>query len=208
MKIILYKLEFFLQFFRKFGIFSIFISDFLYPTFSHIPDVMDFEKVKNPRNSSTQYFSICCWKNQKAKKAKNKISIVKKWKKSVKNRRTSILVPNGMPYTRLYGWYQAFARIAQCPGREASLQQALALPQEVRSRREALPTSTLIVTCDGNIPGPSEEFDLSVPDPPCWGGGNFGGVLVVATKWSGTSIAISRVSFSNSTNKLAKWADS
>ena len=42
---------------------------------------MDFEKVKNPRNSSTQYFSICCWKNQKAKKAKNKISIVKKWKK-------------------------------------------------------------------------------------------------------------------------------
>ena len=64
-------------------------------------------------------------------------------KKSVKNPRTSILVPYGMPYTRLYGWYQEFARIAQCPGREASLQQALALPQEVRSRREALPTSTL-----------------------------------------------------------------
>ena len=51
-----------------------------------------------------------------------------------------------MPYTRLYGWYQEFARIAQCPGREASLQQALALPQEVRSRREALPTSTLSAT--------------------------------------------------------------
>ena len=81
MKIILYKLEFSLQFFGKFGIFSIFILDFLQPTFRHIPDVMDFEKVKNPRNSSTQYFSICCWKNQKAKKAKNKISKVKKWKK-------------------------------------------------------------------------------------------------------------------------------
>ena len=80
---------------------------------------------------------------KKQKKQKNKISIVKKWKKSVKNPRTSILVPYGMPYTRLYGWYQEFARIAQCPGREASLQQALALPQEVRSRREALPTSTL-----------------------------------------------------------------
>jgi len=60
MKVILYKLEFFLQFFGKFGIFLIFILDFLQSMFSHIPDVMDFEKVKNPRNSSTQYFSICC----------------------------------------------------------------------------------------------------------------------------------------------------
>ena len=83
---------------------------------------------------------------KKQNKQKNKNFYSEKVKKKLKNpTRTSILVPYGMPYTRLYGWYQEFARIAQCPGREASLQQALALPQEVRSRREALPTSTLIV---------------------------------------------------------------
>ena len=83
-------------------------------------------------------------KESKSKKAKKKNLYGEKVKKSVKNPRTSILVPYGMPYTHLYGWYQQFAHIAQCPGREASLQQALALPQEVRSRREALPTSTLL----------------------------------------------------------------
>ena len=54
-----------------------------------------------------------------------------------------------------------------------------------------------------------EPLDLaSSRSPKELGGGYLGGVLVWATKDSGTSTAISRVSFSNSMRILAKWADS
>ena len=148
MKIILYKLEFFLSFSCNFlenlvhFQFLFLISCSQHLDISLMSWISKRWKIQGiPPLNISQYVAE---RIKKQKKQKNKIFIVKKWKKSVKNPRTSILVPYGMPYTRLYGWYQEFARIAQCPGREASLQQALALPQEVRSRREALPTSTLL----------------------------------------------------------------
>ena len=149
MKIILYKLEFFLSFSCNFlenlvyfqFLFQISCSQHL--DISLMSWISKRWKIQGiPPLNISQYVAE---RIKKQKKAKNKFYIVKKCE-----RRTSILVPNGMPYTRLYGWYQAFARIAQCPGREASLQQALALPQEVRSRREALPTSTLIAGWSGD----------------------------------------------------------